>query len=245
MLRARCGREDRIAGAVPRKRRIERERGRRRDETRERIDGRPGRFFFCCDGSNFFSLEKLHTLPPLLLFRPPIPFVTPSFALAKPSGVSRSSREVRLRLVCVLHRPISPEAAVQWRRARKQIGKRRERERGTQMLLSPLADSVSALFSLHLLFSPLTPLPPPFTSQLLNCAGQERFREDSVSAFCGVEVEPPAREKERIEERTKKRRRKGSVPQQSGTSHRSKLFFFLFFPLPPREENKNSTARPP
>lgn len=54
MLRARCGREDRIAGAVPRKRRIERERGRRRDETRERIDGRPGRFFFVAMALIFF-----------------------------------------------------------------------------------------------------------------------------------------------------------------------------------------------
>jgi hypothetical protein len=111
------------------------------DETRRESElmAALGFFFFFCDGSDFFRdssdffpLEILHTLPPL--FRPPIPFVTPSFALAKPSGVSRSSREVRLRLVCVLHRPISPEAAVQWRRARKQIGKRRERERGTKML---------------------------------------------------------------------------------------------------------------
>ena len=169
----------------------------------------------------------LHTLPPLLLFRPPIPFVTPSFALAKPSGVSRSSREVRLRLVCVLHRPISPEAAVQWRRARKQIGKRRERERGTQMLLSPLADSVSALFSLHLLFSPLTPLPPPFTSQLLNCAGQERFREDSVSAFCGVEVERK-RENRRKNEKKATQRFPSKAERVTGqNSFSSCSFFFL------------------
>ena len=164
MLRARCGREDRIAGAGPRKRRIERERGRRRDETRERIDGRPGIIIFFCDGSDFFCdssdffpLEILHTLPPL--FRPPIPFVTPSFALAKPSGVSRSSREVRLRLVCVLHRPISPEAAVQWRRARKQIGKRREREGNQNALVAPGRLSLSVFLPSSSLLPSHAPTP--------------------------------------------------------------------------------------